>query len=48
MQAIFKNKNEKTYSGKTDSVDIFLHARRISKNLKEECVGGFGARKFRV
>ena len=48
MQAIFKNKNEKRCSKRTDSVNIVLCVRRFSEYLEKECIVKLGIRKFRV
>ena len=48
MQAIFKNENERRCSGRTDSVDIVLYIREISRHLEREYIRGFKFRNFRV
>jgi len=39
MQIVYQDEDERSSNRETDSVDIAIYTRRISKYLKGECVG---------
>ena len=44
MQIVYKNEDERSSSRRTDPVDFVIYARRISRCVEREYVGGFGRR----
>jgi len=44
MQIVCKNEDEKSSSGRINLVDFVICARRISRYVEREYVGGFGRR----
>lgn len=48
MQVIYKNKDERYRSGRTNSVGFVIHAREISRYLEEKYFGGFEDRKLQI
>jgi len=48
MQVIHKDKDERGSSKGADSVGTIICARRISRHLEEEYLGGFGERETRI
>ena len=48
MQVIYKDKDKEGNSREADSVGVIICARRISRHLKEKCLGGVGRRKIGI
>ena len=48
MQTIYKNKDEGSSSGETDSVDIVIHVERIDKYVKGKHIGRFREKIIKI
>jgi len=48
MQTLYKNKDEEDDSREANSMGIIIYTRRISRYLKEECLGRSESRNIEI
>ena len=45
MQAILKNENKRSYSGRANLIDSVIYVRRTSKYVEKKLIGRFRGRR---
>ena len=48
MQTIFENEDERSNSGRTNTLDTIIYAGRIGRYMKEEFIRRFGNKRSRI